>query len=259
MNTKELDTFHLEDLKNDQHPSNYNEHHAYKLLLLRFPAEIVGDEIKLMTQGFVLTAKEVFLFDSLNHQLLPLTSGLASLYQLIDESVDKTLQMVNTYHEAIMDMEELLYSQKLEKDFLKKWFQLKKNLTVMNRVISRTAIVYESFYHKNEKELDGLIHHYSDIYEHLSRAKRYVEHDIEKLNTIYNFYSAMNNDKMNHSVYLLTLISAIFLPLNLLVGFFGMNTGNLPFTQEGGTLKVLFLLGTILCTLLLFFIIREKQ
>jgi magnesium transporter len=54
-----------------------------------------------------------------------------------------------------------------------------------------------------------------------------------------------------------TLLSAIFLPLNLLVGFFGMNTTSLPFSQsEGGTYSVLAILFVvaIIATLLAYFI-----
>ena len=48
---------------------------------------------------------------------------------------------------------------------------------------------------------------------------------------------------MNRLIYLLTIISAIFLPLNLLVGFFGMNTSDLPFAQgDGGTYKAIALM-----------------
>ena len=49
---------------------------------------------------------------------------------------------------------------------------------------------------------------------------------------------------MNKMIYILTIISAVFLPLNLLVGFFGMNTSGLPFTtpEVNGTLNVIFLM-----------------
>ncbi|OYZ64605.1 MAG: hypothetical protein B7Y17_03670 [Sulfuricurvum sp. 24-42-5] len=37
---------------------------------------------------------------------------------------------------------------------------------------------------------------------------------------------------MNRSIYILTIVSIVFLPLNLVVGFFGMNTGGLPFQDS---------------------------
>jgi magnesium transporter len=48
---------------------------------------------------------------------------------------------------------------------------------------------------------------------------------------------------MNRIIYILTIISAIFLPLNLVVGFFGMNTTSLPFTKHaGGTYNVVLIM-----------------
>jgi magnesium transporter len=43
-------------------------------------------------------------------------------------------------------------------------------------------------------------------------------------------------------MFIFTIISAVFLPLSLVTGFFGMNTGGLPFTSDNsGTLKVIIL------------------
>jgi len=54
---------------------------------------------------------------------------------------------------------------------------------------------------------------------------------LSKLDYLHSFYNAKSNEKMNRILYILTIISAVFLPLNLVVGFFGMNTSGLPFTQ----------------------------
>ena len=45
---------------------------------------------------------------------------------------------------------------------------------------------------------------------------------------------------MNNSLYLLALVSGIFLPLNLIVGFFGMNTNNLFLAQNPEGTKLVF-------------------
>ena len=55
---------------------------------------------------------------------------------------------------------------------------------------------------------------------------------IDKLNSLYDFYRAKVDEKMNRNVYYLTLLSGIFLPLTLITGFFGMNTGGLPWLDD---------------------------
>ncbi|BCX79453.1 CorA family divalent cation transporter [Campylobacter sp. 19-13652] len=48
-----------------------------------------------------------------------------------------------------------------------------------------------------------------------------------RIDDIYQYIQSIKNDKINANIYLLTVLSAIFLPLNLITGFFGMNTTGL--------------------------------
>lgn len=50
---------------------------------------------------------------------------------------------------------------------------------------------------------------------------------ITRLNELHLLMSSIKNEKINQSLYFLSILSAIFLPLNLIVGFFGMNTNDL--------------------------------
>jgi magnesium transporter len=70
-----------------------------------------------------------------------------------------------------------------------------------------------------------------DLHEHLERTLSSAKLQLSKLDYLYNFHHAQTNERMNHLIYILTIISAIFLPLNLVVGFFGMNTSGLPFSD----------------------------
>lgn len=59
---------------------------------------------------------------------------------------------------------------------------------------------------------------------------------------------------MNKNIYLLTVLSGIFLPLNLIVGFFGMNTEGLLFKDDpNGTTYVLYALTGIFLAFVLGF------
>ncbi len=85
---------------------------------------------------------------------------------------------------------------------------------------------------------------------------------MKKLDNLYNFYKAKIDERMNKNIYYLTILSGIFLPLTLLTGFFGMNTGGLPFTEnENGTLYVVIIsiiLEVIFLLPLFYSKIKEK-
>jgi magnesium transporter len=62
-------------------------------------------------------------------------------------------------------------------------------------------------------------------------------------------------------IYILTIISAVFLPLNLLVGFFGMNTSGLPFTSpdQTGTLYAVSMMFSLIILILIAIFVWHKK
>jgi magnesium transporter len=254
-----LDPLHKEDLANPSHPSVYIEHENYIFLILRFPTVTEDDDIVMTSRGFVFFEDEIFQYDEALQRLVKLENSWHSLYLYLDQIIDDTLDLSSRMNDEVVDMEERLYGQKIPKDLLSSWFSHRSYLIRMNRVMRRTIDIYEKFFAKNKQSFETYIHHFDDLLEHLLRSQRHIEHSIEKLNSIYSFYSAVNNDKMNRSIYLLTIVSAVFLPLNLVVGFFGMNTGSLPFTDNGGTLDVVMILSVISLVLVLFLFYRKRK
>lgn len=124
------------------------------------------------------------------------------------------------------------------------WIDIKRDMLLIERILRRTSEMLLLMIQHYQETKDFPINHYIDMHEHMERILHSATHQLSKLDYLYNFYSARANDKMNKMIYILTIISAIFLPLNLLVGFFGMNTSGLPFTssETGGTLYVVFLM-----------------
>jgi zinc transporter len=47
--------------------------------------------------------------------------------------------------------------------------------------------------------------------------------------------AALNDTRMNQNLYLMSIMTALMMPATLVTGYFGMNTGTLPFVHEGGT------------------------
>jgi Mg2+ and Co2+ transporter CorA len=82
-----------------------------------------------------------------------------------------------------------------------------------------------------------------------------VQHDIDAMVQIY--FSA-TTQRTNDILQFLTVISATFLPLNLVAGLFGMNFSHLPFLNLWyGPLLISALMITIVIGLLVWF--RHKR
>ena len=225
--------FLIDDLLNKEHPSDFEVTDDFSILILRLPF-IKGDEVDVFSYGFLIKDNEVYLFNREKKDFDKL-GDFESLYKYLDVRVDKILAKLNKFHVEIARLEDNLYENKIPKTFANEWLKLKKDLVLIERLMSHAMIAFERFvkYYKLNNDLAFI-----DLNEHINRAFRFSKNAIEKLDYLYEFYKAKQDEKMNKIMFILTIISGVFLPLTLITGFFGMNTGGLPWTNdEYGTIK----------------------
>ena len=236
-----LDRFHLLDLKNPTHPSMFAEEANYDILILALPFK--DKELKIDSHAFVFDDATYYYFDKTSQTFLDFET-MQKVYELLNEKTNTTMKMVASIHESIDWMEEKLYENTNLSSFMRHWLGHKKDLARTHRLLNVAEEVLEQFIESYLKEENFLAIHFKDIHEHLERTNRSVLLAIDKLGNLYNFYTSRNNERMNKTIYLLTILSGIFLPLNLIVGYFGMNTQGLPFDEiASGSMIVTSLLG----------------
>lgn len=233
---------HYEDLRNESHPSYFFESNEYKMIIVRLP-KIIDNKLTAYNTGFVIESNNVYLYDRTSDSLKFLSNDFLDMYVYLDRIVDEATSILENYVEKVLLIEESLYSKNLSLNFMDYWFELKKNLLRIERIYLRALTVLKSFIKFYEVQTEFPKYKFLDIEEHLDRNQRNTSLMLSKLDTIYNYYISIKNDKLNNSVYVLTLVSVIFLPLNLVVGFFGINTTDLFFTDSpDGSIKVVYLL-----------------
>jgi magnesium transporter len=225
---EKLDRFHLLDLKNPTHPSMFAEEETYDILILALPFK--EKELKIDSYAFVFDDATYYYFDKTS-QIFVDFETMQKVYELLNEKTNITMKMVASIHESIDWMEEKLYENTNLSSFMRHWLGHKKDLARIHRLLSVAEEVLEQFIESYLKEEDFLAIHFKDIHEHLERTNRSVLLAMDKLGNLYNFYTSRNNERMNKTIYILTILSGIFLPLNLIVGYFGMNTQGLPFSE----------------------------
>lgn len=251
----QLDHFHLLDIKNALHPSMFVEEPTYDILILALPSSR-EKELKIDSYAFVFDATSCYWYDKSAQEFVDYGT-MEKVYELLNEKTNIAMKMLVSLHESIDWTEEKLYENANLSSFMRYWLNTKKDLSRINRLLTLCVEVLENFIQTYLKEEDFLAIHFKDIHEHLSRTNRSSLLAIDKLNNLYNFYTSRNNERMNKTIYLLTIFSGIFLPLNLIVGYFGMNTHGLPLDGiADGTKIVTFLLGscaTLMAAVILYF------
>ncbi|MDT8338956.1 MAG: CorA family divalent cation transporter [Sulfurimonas sp.] len=226
-----VDNLHLEDLQNEKHPSIFDENDGYEMLILRLP--VILDELEVVSTGFIITPDNSYLYMRDEEEFKALGSRFEAPYEILDGMVDELLKAFDGYRDLLEDMEESLYLNKTADSFMNQWLKLKRNIVRIERILIHASLTMDRAIEYYEKSNNFPLNHYIDLHEHMERTMRSATLQLSKLDYIYKFYTTQMNEKINRSIFVLTIISAIFLPLNLVVGFFGINTSGLPFT--GGT------------------------
>lgn len=274
MNGITLHDLHLKDLQNPIHPSIFESFNDYQILILRLPelgkgkANILSLRLpefweakgKFLSYSFVITENGVCHYDKNTNAFVDYPQGMKDLYHFLDTKIDALMEDIDMAQEKIAFIEEGLY-KKHNSTLMDRWHGLKKELSRSERVIVKAVDTLRQFIIKSKLSEDTLQNEFNDLHEHLERTLRATISANNQLDDLYRYYNLRSNDRMNRSIYVLTIVSVIFLPLNLAVGFFGMNTGGLPFQDSNfGTVyafESMILFATLLIVAVVWTIKRE--
>lgn len=243
---EKLNTLHRSDINNPQHSSYFFTSEEYALLITRF--------FDLGEDGLIGLSVPYLLFkDGKNYKYLrekeefeELSLGHHAIADSIESELDKSEKLIMHYIDEIDKLEDDLYMRKLSPIFLDVWFDLKKDITRMERMLERAYEALKKYVRFYTEQENFPSHEFANTLEHIERYERLSSLNSNKLDTLYNYYNSLKNDKMNNNIYALTVLSGIFLPLNLVVGFFGMNTEGLFFSgNPSGTQNVILLLSAL--------------
>jgi hypothetical protein len=83
-----------------------------------------------------------------------------------------------------------------------------------------------------QQERDGLLARARDVVEHIQRVTHHVHRMEQSAETAVQIHFSAVGNRTNDIMRTLTALTAIFLPLNLIAGIFGMNFELLPLTHQ---------------------------
>jgi len=246
-----LHTLHIEDIESSEHPSDFITDEKYNILILRLP-EFKNSNITTVSYAFLVHNDICYIYNRETKGFDKLGS-LSKMSTFLDDKIDELIKRVKNYHYSAEQLEEELYDETFDDSFMHKWLNCKKSTSLIYRLMFHAIVSFELFlsYHKRQKSLNFEELAYNDLLEHMKRIRELSHEIMDSLDNLYNFYRAKVDEKMNKNVYYLTILSGLFLPLTLITGFFGMNTGGLPWADDtSGTIKAVIL--SIILELILF-------
>ena len=154
-------------------------------------------------------------------------------YLVADAVVDSHFLHLDRISESLEEIEESVLNRAARED-LAHIFALKHTLVLMRKVLSPQRDVFALLAKRGTGSLVGerTALYFRDVYDHLVRIYESIDAARDLLGAALEAYLSMVAQRTNEIMKSLTLLSAVFLPLTFVTGFFGQNFEHLPYKSE---------------------------
>lgn len=153
-------------------------------------------------------------------------------YRIIDALVDSCFPIVNDLSASIDAIDKELEDLKSEKT-LENISLTRRNIVVFHTMIKPIIPLFRQIEEGKHEELNGRMQPFwGNILDHLLKIWDRLEDNQELLEGISVSHESFLTAKTNEIIKVLTIFSAIILPLNLLASIYGMNVKGLPVAED---------------------------
>jgi magnesium transporter len=178
-------------------------------------------------------------------------------YLVLDAVVDTNFAHLDLLSDALEGIEEAVLHRADRKD-LTHIFELKRTLVTMRKTLSPQRDVLAILAKRGSVYIsDRTSLYYRDVYDHLVRIYESIDASRDLLGNALDVYLSMVGQRTNEIMKSLTILSAIFLPLTFVTGFFGQNFEHLPFGWDPLMWTMIFACIALPVSMLLWFKRRQ--
>lgn len=238
---------HVKDIQNNMHPPFYENNDEYEMLIFRAVDqrfEIIEPRTRstvfILLENMVITIrdKDDNTFSKLH------TKWLANKAKRPSDLPDLVHGLLDAIGEIYLDLREPLNSQIQDwqqrlldpNDPFNDWQVLmtaKSSLRSLNINLQLQREVLQSWREDTKYSFSqSQAIHFNDLDGHFGRAERLSDAIRSDIDSLTHIYFTSTGQKTNSIVQFLAVISAIFLPLNLIAGLFGMNFESMPMLKN---------------------------
>ncbi len=214
-----------------------------------------------LNRNYVVTSHSVPLrtvtsmFNRIQADVRPMRRGADFLaHDLIDALVDNIMPTIEDMDDKSDKLEaEALHDPK--RQTLASIMQLKRSILALARVILPQREIVNSLSRGDYPLISDTAQiYYRNIYDHLVRIEILTQGLRDMTESVLSTYLSSVSNRMNEVMKLLSIVAAIFLPLSLLAGIYGMNFANMPELQwRYGYFALLGIMATVSVSLVVYF------
>ena len=164
----------------------------------------------------------------------PVARTFAVLYYILDHFIDRNMQLSLRLRNRIGALEKAFVhdSSAIEVSAVT---DLKQETTALISIVEDQQYCVKALESMHIPVLDFGEHksYIRDLANNAEQVLRVLNRSEDRLKSLYGSYQLAVNDTSEKRLRLLTIISAVFLPLTLITGFFGMNFSGMILTSYG--------------------------
>lgn len=234
----------VEDCRADRHHPKVEEFPEYLYFILHGVTAKTDSEhfntIELdgfLGRNFVVTYHHEE-FRSIDHVKKSVRSSPAALqrgapyllYQVLDQLVDFYTPLLDDFDENLVQLEDRIFSLTTpDNAILEEIQQLKRSILRLRRISGKQLnVIYRISHGEFSLISQEMLPFFRDIHDHLTRISDLAESYRDLIGGALDSYLSVVSNRTNDIMKVLTIFSAIMLPLTFIAGLYGMNFDNLP-------------------------------
>jgi len=152
------------------------------------------------------------------------------LHQILDQVVDYYSPVLDSFDERIDQLEDDIFTLKSPNNqILAEIMDLKRSVLRLRRISAKQMdILYRMSRGEFKLIPPEMLPFYRDVYDHLVRVTDLAENYRDLISGSLEAYLSVVSNRLNEIMKVLTIFSAIMLPLTFIAGVYGMNFDNMP-------------------------------
>ena len=171
----------------------------------------------------------------------PRTPG-ALLARIAEKVVDHVGDFITELEEELSELEDSISRDERVPDSRSKVNELRRSVVSLRRYLSPQRDALYRLRHDDATWLDhNAKMHLREVNDKLNRHLDDLDEMRQRSTLLHEELGAQVAEQTNRNIFVMSIVSVILLPMTFITGFFGMNTGGLPFNAEMSD-------GTILAT-----------
>ena len=181
------------------------------------------------------------------------------LHGIIDLIVDDYLPVMDDFDERITALEDDIFqTHRPDDSILEEILDIKRSVLRLRRITSKQLDVLYRMSHGQFGLIGGsALPFYRDIYDHLVRVTDLAESYRDLISGALDAYLSVVSNRMNEIMKVLTIFSAIMLPLTFIAGVYGMNFEYMPELHSRYGYFAAWIIMIVVASFMLYFFWRR--